>query len=334
MRDNNFSEQKHTKAWGTIEGEGAEMWDDSPVFKGDFVSLKDWMKLLFYPKKFALYRYVKKCFYEMQKFKIAGNKVKILDIGCGTGASVIDLKKIFGKNAEIIGVDILPIQIDVAKQRIKEYGVWAELHLFDGKSLPFMDEAVDIVYTNDVLGHVNDVKLWLQEIFRVLKPGGALAMFAESKPGRHAYIRKYLLKNGLNIDPYARFHISLYSKDELIELIENSGFSIKKMYGIFWAAFFAHPDEFHEIMQSQDKFVLLKIINKILYYLKEKTKPYSIAIAELYGLIEMYTFGRFVQPQGYVILARKSMVGIKTDDPQRIRKFSSIAVEFPTNAME
>ncbi|MEK7623277.1 MAG: class I SAM-dependent methyltransferase [Patescibacteria group bacterium] len=328
-----------TLGWGKVNEEGVEIWDTNPVFLGDRVAWKDWVKLLFYPKKFLLYRWIKRNLSTLAPEHLSTNVPSILDVGCGTGASVIDLKKIFGRGADVVGVDVVKLQIELAQKKIKQYGVVAEVLWYDGKSLPFPDASFDAIYTSDVLGHVADVPAWLKELNRVLKPfdsaqgkpGGVLAMFSESKLGKHAWIRKYLFNHGLNVDPHAQFHISLYSKSELKQLIANSGFEIKKMYSVFWPAFLLHPEEFYEPLQSviasdpkgakqssalkdcfvasaprnDRNFTFLRALNCTLCLIKKKTHPYSTAVVELYGLIEMVTIGRWVKSQGYIILAKK-----------------------------
>lgn len=327
---------KQTLGWGKIQADGAEIWDTDPVFLGEQVEFKDWCKLLFFPKKWMLYRYVVHSFRFADEAKrnlseemtsdntkyyseqmssdgqhpptpLKGGVSRVLDVGCGTGASLIDFKKIFGRSVEVYGVDVVALQIDLAKQKIKQNGVWAEVEWYDGEHLSFPDQYFDAIYTSDVLGHVKNVPAWLKELNRVLKPGGALAMFAESKLGKHAYIRNYLMKRGLNTDPHAEFHISLYSKRELKNLLSESGFAIKKMYSAFWASFFVHPDEYYHGFCNTDKhrFFILKNINRLLFWLKKKLHPYSTALCELYGLVEMYLVGKWVEAQGYVILARK-----------------------------
>lgn len=295
--------ENQTMGWGVKMGASAEIWDAEPVFRNEKINFKDWLKLFFYPKKWFLYRWVVANTPLNSPSK--GGIARVLDVGCGTGADVIDFKKIFGRKVEVYGVEVVKLQVELAREKIKKHGVWAGVKWYDGQELPFPDEYFDAVYTSDVLGHVADVQSWLAELNRVLKPGGALAMFAESKLGRHAYIRNYLLKRGLNADPHAEFHISLYSKNILREYIEAAGFDIKKMYSAFWASFFVHPDEFYEKIQKQNKFMILKFINKILYKIKKKLHPYSTALCELYGLIEMYLVGRWVEAQGYAVLAKK-----------------------------
>lgn len=289
--------------WGKVTDDGVEIWDSVPVFTGDTVTMKDWGKLLFYPKKLLLYRWIKKT---LKRSASSMNVMRVLDVGCGTGAAVIDLKKLFGRAVDVVGIDVVQLQIELGRKKTKRHGVVAQLEWYDGSHLPFPSQSFDAVYTSDVLGHVSDVPAWMHELVRVLKPGGALAMFSESKLGRHAWIRQYLLDRGLNVDPHAAFHVSLYSKAELRSLVTNAGFEIHLMYSAFWPAFFLHPDEFHPALSGQKRFPLLRTINKWLYWLKQKTHPYSTAAAELYGLIEMLTIGRWVESQGYIILARKA----------------------------
>lgn len=292
-----------------INAEGSEVWDARPVVDGG--GPKAWAKLIFYPKKFALYRYIKEQGTRnppsLQGYGVASkeqNSFRILDVGCGTGASVIEMKKLF-VGAEVVGIDVVNLQIDIARERFSEYGVDARAEWYDGAAIPFLEASFDVVYTSDVLGHVAGVQHWLRELNRVLKPGGSLAMFSESKLGRHAYIRNFLFKRGLNVDPHQEFHISLFSKSELRQLLIDAGFVVEQMYSTVWAKFLVHPDELHEALQKDSRFPILRFFNHILFLLKEKTRPVSLAIAEFYSFVEMYTVGRWVESQGYVILAKK-----------------------------
>jgi hypothetical protein len=130
-------------------------------------------------------------------------------------------------------------------------------------------------------------------------------MFSESALGRHAYIRNYLMKRGVNTDPHAQYHISLLSKTDLKEKINYAGFDIKNMYTSFWLTFLCHPDEMYEALQKSKKFLLLRTLNAGLYKIKKRLHPYYAAASELYGLLEMYTLGRWLEVQGYVVLAKK-----------------------------
>jgi ubiquinone/menaquinone biosynthesis C-methylase UbiE len=299
--------------WGIRNDEGAEIWDSEPVFKNDQVFFKDWCKLLFYPKKWFLYRYINRALSQTND----KSNLAILDVGCGMGATLIDFKRLFGRKVRVVGVDVVKLQVDLAKEKIKKNAVWAEVEWYDGEHLPFEDASFDAIYTSDVLGHVRNVPVWLNELNRVLKPGGVLAMFTESKLGKHAYVRNYLMKRGLNVDPHAEFHISLYSKSELKKLLGYAGFKIKSMRTAFWASFLVHPDEMYNMLNVETchgtslrhRFLILRLINKILYWVKKKTMPYSMALCEFYGLVEMYLVGKWVEAQGYIVLAKKDLDG-------------------------
>lgn len=332
---------KNTKGWGTKTESGEEMWDDRPVFEGEQISIKDKIKLLFYPKKLYLYSWVSR-YVRRHKSSQKNKTLKIVDVGCGTGATVIDFKKMFKRNAEIIGVDVMSEQIDIAKKRIKEYGVWSEFHLYDGENLPFSDNSIDIIYSSDVLGHVKDVRLWLQELYRVLKPNGEIIMFSESKLGKHAYIRNYLLSKNINTDPHAEFHISLYSKSELKDKLINQGFIVKTMISVFLAKFFVHPEELYLALQNtknnnkHTSFIItfLRISNQLLYLIKNSTKPISLIFSEFYGLIEMTVFGRFFESQGYLIRAIKITEAVKSEENKSIDKFTPLEVEYSAVVVE
>ncbi|OIO20067.1 MAG: hypothetical protein CO029_01485 [Candidatus Magasanikbacteria bacterium CG_4_9_14_0_2_um_filter_41_10] len=300
MEDKPLQEEK---SWGVKIDDGTEIWDASPVFTGEFVTWKEKLKLVFYPKKFVLYRAIAQ---DIKRKNIGDlrDPYRILDVGCGTGASVVDMKKLFGRHVEVVGADVMRLQNDLARENLKKYGVHADIVDYD-TTLPFEDNTFDAVYTSDVLGHVPDVDAWLAELNRVSVPRGLLAMFSESTLGKHAWLRKYLLKRGLNTDPHAEFHISLFSKDELKEKITDAGFYISIMLSTVWLKFLVHPDELYPAFQSSKKFFMLRTLNKWLYLLKKKLHPYSTAVAELYSFVELLTLGRIVESQGYVIVARK-----------------------------
>ncbi|MFA5937239.1 MAG: class I SAM-dependent methyltransferase [Candidatus Paceibacterota bacterium] len=287
--------------WGNITDTGVEMWDTAPVFHGVRVGFWDWARLLFYPKKWVLYRAVLRAVRGMG----SAGPVRVLDAGCGTGASVIDLKTLCGDAADIVGADVVGEQIVAARDKARDAGAAVSFVLYDGEHLPFPDASFDAIYTSDVLGHVRNPSVWLAELARVLKSGGTLAMFSESAIGRHALIRRYLLRHGLNADPHRQFHISLYAKQELRDMMSDAGFAIERMMGVFLAAFFVHPQEFAPALRADGRFPLLRALNAALCFLRKIFGRVFVAAGELYGLIEMYAIGRWVESQGYIILAKK-----------------------------
>lgn len=87
---------------------------------------------------------------------------KVLDIGCGTKP----YKHLFKNIKEYIGVD-LKISGNRDKQR--------DIDIFyNGKVLPFENESIDNVFSSETFEHIFNIEEIIQEIHRVLKPGGKL----------------------------------------------------------------------------------------------------------------------------------------------------------------
>ena len=292
-----------TLGWGKTKDGGIEMWDTDPIFF-DTPSLLARAKLLFYPKKFFLYRAIGKALREHEKNGEA-RPFRILDAGCGTGATVIDLVRLFGSRVEVVGVDVIRLQIDIGRQKLAAHQVHARLEWYDGDILPFSDRYFDAVYTSDVLGHVHNASAWLSDIARVLKPHGLLAMFTESRPGKHAVVRRYVLRKGINIDPHAEFHISLYEKKEIQTMLHSAGF----VWSFFSAGpalhFFLYPDEGYLVLQKAKHISVLKKMNAWGAFVKKKLHPYSTALVELLVTIHFATLGKLLETQGYLVVARK-----------------------------
>lgn len=101
-------------------------------------------------------------------------QTQILDIGCGTGAMLDELKP-FGP---VVGADFSPEALQFCVTR----GAPAALARADVRRLPFADGAFDVVTAMDIIEHIDDDKAASSEIFRVLKPGGRLFVTVPAFP--------------------------------------------------------------------------------------------------------------------------------------------------------
>jgi SAM-dependent methyltransferase len=100
---------------------------------------------------------------------------RVLEIGCGTGAISRMLAGLPGV-AEVLGVDPSPGLLD----RARELAAGNAKLVFeegDGRRLPLPDAGFDAVVLHRVLSHVPGPEGVLAEAFRVLRPGGGLAVF-------------------------------------------------------------------------------------------------------------------------------------------------------------
>ena len=89
-------------------------------------------------------------------------KGKILDFGCGAKP----YKSLFINAVEYIGLDIENEGHSHEKEEIDVY--------YDGKIIPFENEHFDSIFSSEVFEHVFDIDPILDEINRVLKPGGKI----------------------------------------------------------------------------------------------------------------------------------------------------------------
>ena len=89
-------------------------------------------------------------------------KQKILDIGCGDGVLLSQVK-----TGRLYGVDLDRGSLDFALTKIK-----AKLVQAKAESLPFRNSFFDVVIATEIIEHLPKPGLMLAEIRRVLKPGG------------------------------------------------------------------------------------------------------------------------------------------------------------------
>ena len=99
----------------------------------------------------------------------------LVDVGCGIGGSTLYLAEKFGASAT--GITLSPVQASRATERAKNYGLaGVSFQVADALRMPFEDSTFDLVWSLESGEHMPDKKTFLQECYRVLKPGGTLVM--------------------------------------------------------------------------------------------------------------------------------------------------------------
>ncbi len=99
---------------------------------------------------------------------------RVLDCGVGTGALSCALARVSPGPLRLDGIDISPRMLERAGSRFRDCGLAAALRQGDVRALPYDDGVFDLVMSAHVLEHLVDPGVALEEMVRVLKPGGLL----------------------------------------------------------------------------------------------------------------------------------------------------------------
>ena len=104
--------------------------------------------------------------------------MKVLDIGSGSGETVIAIAEKIGPTGKAVGIDFTPEGIALAREKAKQRKLEniVEFHQANAKELPFPDNTFDAVISECVVCLIEDKQKILNEKVRVLKPGGRVIM--------------------------------------------------------------------------------------------------------------------------------------------------------------
>lgn len=97
----------------------------------------------------------------------------ILDLGCGTGDLLRTLGTLLGEEACCVGIDLSREMLAVAQAKIADCPHTYAIQTDVTQPLPFADETFDLVASLNLLQEVSAPTLVLEEVYRILKPGGS-----------------------------------------------------------------------------------------------------------------------------------------------------------------
>ncbi len=143
----------------------------------------------------------------------------ILDFGCGDGRYINEFIKI--NNYKIIGTDISPYAISLAKRKFPKVKFFVAL---EDQKLPIKNGTIDFILAADVIEHIFDVSIFLNEMNRCMKIGGKIFI---STPyfGMIKNIVIALMGFEIVFNPLSQ-HIRYFTKRSLSDLLKNHGFSV------------------------------------------------------------------------------------------------------------
>lgn len=145
---------------------------------------------------------------------LAGDQ-KILEVGCGIGTLVHELVQ---KGCFAVGTDISREAIAFGRKKYPDL----TLEVQPAQDLCYPDHTFDIVLSFDVLEHISEIDRHLEEVRRVLKPGGCYLL---QTPNKYCNILFETLKS--RSLGWRRYHPSLHTPGQLRRRLEKHGFSVQ-----------------------------------------------------------------------------------------------------------
>merc|ERR1712127_10146 len=101
----------------------------------------------------------------------------VLDVGCGVGGTSRYLAKSLGPDSQVTGITLSPNQVKRATELAVEQGVDnAKFTVMNALDMDFPDNSFDIVWACESGEHMPDKEAYINEMMRVLKPGGKFVM--------------------------------------------------------------------------------------------------------------------------------------------------------------
>jgi O-antigen/teichoic acid export membrane protein/SAM-dependent methyltransferase len=118
---------------------------------------------------------------------------RLLEVGCGTATDLLQFAR---GGSRVIGIDITPRSIEIARKRFEVYNLDGAFAIGDAENLAFPDHSFDLVYSFGVLHHTPNTERAIQEIRRVLRPGGQAIVMLYNRTSLY-YWGSIFLKHGL-----------------------------------------------------------------------------------------------------------------------------------------
>lgn len=135
------------------------------------------------------------------------NKKNILEVGCGAGSDLV----VFAlSGADVNAIDLSDKSVELARSNLTLRGLSGDVRVADAENLPYKDNYFDFVYSWGVLHHTPDTQKAINEIYRVLKPGGEICVMLYNRRSLVS-LQMYLFYGLFKFRPFAKLN-DLYGK--------------------------------------------------------------------------------------------------------------------------
>jgi ubiquinone/menaquinone biosynthesis C-methylase UbiE len=105
--------------------------------------------------------------------------LRVLDAGCGSGFQTVQFA---ATGAKVWGMDISPELVNMAAKKLLDTGSQSSVQVSDLQAIPFLDGSFDVVCClGSTLSFIPDYRKAVEEMARVLRPGGRILIEVENK---------------------------------------------------------------------------------------------------------------------------------------------------------
>ncbi|WP_256381559.1 class I SAM-dependent methyltransferase [Thermococcus sp. EP1] len=180
---------------------------------------------------------------------------KALDLGCGTGNYTLEL---YMRGFDVVGVDLSEEMLKIARKKLPH----VKFIRASAYSLPFEENTFDLVLSITMFEFIHKPELALNEIYRVLRPGGEVVIGTMNGKSLWFIFKRIKSLFEETAYRYARF----YTPSELERLMKGAGFEDVESKGIiFFPSFFPFvklaeklDEKFSDKLKNLGAFILVR----------------------------------------------------------------------------
>ncbi|MGD9588866.1 MAG: class I SAM-dependent methyltransferase [Pyrinomonadaceae bacterium] len=121
-------------------------------------------------------------------YKKYANQGRVLEVGCGLGTMAMNWAK---NGANVTAVDLNSTSVEQTTRRFELHKLNGEVRMADARNLPFEDGTFDYGYSWGVLHHSPDLRGSIDELIRVVKPGGGFGIMLYN---RNSILYRYIIQ--------------------------------------------------------------------------------------------------------------------------------------------
>jgi arsenite methyltransferase len=162
--------------------------------------------------------------------------ITALDIGSGLGFPLVEVAMRLGNTCKLYGIDPWEAAVERIKTKIKTYGI-TNIEIITGvaEKIPLPENSVGLIFSNNGLNNVNDIKGVLSECRRISKPGAQLVFTYNTDRTMIEFysVMEDVLRESNLLNEIGLLKKHIYKKrlpvEEFIHLLNERGYSINEI---------------------------------------------------------------------------------------------------------